>query len=175
MRLSLLRGCSDSFSEANPRAPNPFLACQLSLHLSWHLSIIKGSVRWSFYGNCRQLAGQGRGISSHPMQDLHPFRGTCSTGGWCSASVSLLEGFPSTCDGVIISASRPGKAGMIQEQAAADGWDPAVPWDSWWFGISAWGIPAPIHHHSTFPEKEMCPVVGTSSSEGVLQIMRRGN
>lgn len=86
-----------------------------------------------------------------------------------------LEGFPSTCDGVIISASRPGKAGMIQEQAAADGWDPAVPWDSWWFGISGCGIPAPIHHHSTFPEKEMCPVVGTSSSEGVLQIMRRGN
>lgn len=163
MHLSLLRGCSDSSSEANPRALNPFLACQSSLHLSWLLSVIKGKVlRGSFYGNCRQLAGQGRGAGSHPMQggSAHilwflQHRGLVFSICFTLGRVSKHVWWSSVC-----SASCPGKAGVIQEEAAADGLDPAVPWDSWWFGISGCGISAPSHCHSTFPEKEMCPVNG---------------
>lgn len=106
--------------------------------------------------------------------DLHTFhlwhRGLVFSIYFTLSRVSKHVGWRSVC-----SASCPEEAEVIQEEAAADGLDPAVPWDSWWFGISGCGVSAPICHYSPFPEKETCPVLGTSSSEGVLQIIMRGN
>lgn len=81
--------------------------------------------------------------------------------------------FPNTCDGVQ-SCQHPvqREAGVIWEEAVADGLDPAVTRGSWWFGISGCGISALIHHYSPFLELEMYCLVGTPSSEGVLQIIR---
>lgn len=84
--------------------------------------------------------------------------------------------FPSSREGVQ-SCRHPvqGEAGVIWEEAVADGLDPAVPWGSWRFDISGCGISALVHLYSPFPEMEMYRVAGTPSSEGVLQIIIRGN
>lgn len=63
-----------------------------------------------------------------------------------------------------------GRQGGIWEEAVAGGSDAAVARGSWWFGISAL-----IHCYSPFQEMGMYRVVGTSSSEGVLQIIIRGD
>lgn len=122
--------------------------------LSWLVNhpFINPGTCLSLRGGCEgvSMVTAGRDTGRHPLQvgSAHISWHLQHTGLVFSicftlGRVSVHMWWSSVC-----SASCPGKAGVTQEEAAADGLDPAVPW---WFGISGCGISAPIHHH--FPRK----------------------